>query len=200
MREPRSCSSAAPWAPSSEPELTPDDAIFFAAVSIPGESGDEWKAFGRVSTFDDPSTRWPDFKPGVRPARDRGDHGGAAADRRLIHRLSGRRGARRRAGPPRRSGADPRRDLIGSALRSVEGRRRGRGAPSPPAGPARASDGGPHFWDPSDALTLNSASFWRETAGSLFRTCAGPPTRRSRSAASSPASSSSRSRASGPIG
>jgi hypothetical protein len=49
------------------PELTPDDATFFVAVQHPGESGDEWKAFGRVSTFDDPSTRWPDFKPGMPP-------------------------------------------------------------------------------------------------------------------------------------
>lgn len=44
------------------PYFTPDDATFFAAVQHPGESED-----GRLSTFDDPSTRWPDFTPGMPP-------------------------------------------------------------------------------------------------------------------------------------
>jgi uncharacterized protein len=49
------------------PELTPDDTTFFVAVQHPGEDGEEWKAFGRASTFDDPATRWPDFQPGMPP-------------------------------------------------------------------------------------------------------------------------------------
>lgn len=49
------------------PELTPDDQTFFVAVQHPGDDGKEWSAFGRESTFDDPSTRWPDFKPGMPP-------------------------------------------------------------------------------------------------------------------------------------
>ena len=32
-----------------------------------GKDGKEWKAWGRDSTFDDPSTRWPDFKPELPP-------------------------------------------------------------------------------------------------------------------------------------
>ncbi|MFG1359288.1 PhoX family protein [Xanthobacter pseudotagetidis] len=44
------------------PYFTPDDATFFVAVQHPGESED-----GRVSSFDDPSTRWPDFEDGMPP-------------------------------------------------------------------------------------------------------------------------------------
>jgi secreted PhoX family phosphatase len=39
----------------------------FLAVQHPGEDGQEWRKFGRRSTFADPSTRWPDFKPGMPP-------------------------------------------------------------------------------------------------------------------------------------
>jgi hypothetical protein len=49
------------------PAFTPDSETLFVAVQHPGESGEQWNAFGRASTFDDPSTRWPDFKPGVPP-------------------------------------------------------------------------------------------------------------------------------------
>jgi uncharacterized protein len=49
------------------PEFTPDGKAFFLAVQHPGEDGDNWLEFGRVSTFDDPSTRWPDFKEGMPP-------------------------------------------------------------------------------------------------------------------------------------
>lgn len=44
------------------PYFTPDDTTFFVAVQHPGESSD-----GKVSTFDAPSTRWPDFAPGMPP-------------------------------------------------------------------------------------------------------------------------------------
>lgn len=49
------------------PELTPDDETFFIAIQHPGEDGEDWKAFGRPSTFDDPASRWPDFNPALPP-------------------------------------------------------------------------------------------------------------------------------------
>ena len=49
------------------PVMTPDLSTFFVAIQHPGEGGDDWKQFGRISTFDDPSTRWPDFQPGMPP-------------------------------------------------------------------------------------------------------------------------------------
>jgi uncharacterized protein len=49
------------------PVFTPDDETMFVAVQHPGEDGEEWPAFNRPSTFDDPSTRWPDFADGVPP-------------------------------------------------------------------------------------------------------------------------------------
>lgn len=49
------------------PCLTPDMETFFVAVQHPGEDGKEWKAWGKDSTFDNPSTRWPDFNPAMPP-------------------------------------------------------------------------------------------------------------------------------------
>ena len=49
------------------PMFTPDGKTLFVAVQHPGDDGDQWPEFGRVSTFDDPSTRWPDFKEGMPP-------------------------------------------------------------------------------------------------------------------------------------
>jgi secreted PhoX family phosphatase len=49
------------------PMFTPDVETAFVAVQHPGDDGEAWPEFGRVSTFDDPSTRWPDFKDGMPP-------------------------------------------------------------------------------------------------------------------------------------
>ena len=49
------------------PMFTPDLETLFVAIQHPGDDGVQWPAFGRASTFDDPSTRWPDFKPGMPP-------------------------------------------------------------------------------------------------------------------------------------
>jgi secreted PhoX family phosphatase len=49
------------------PVFTPDLETLFVAIQHPGDDGEKWKAFGRASTFDDPSTRWPDFRPGMPP-------------------------------------------------------------------------------------------------------------------------------------
>ena len=49
------------------PEFTPDNETLFVAVQHPGAGGPRWKAFGRPSTFEDPSTRWPDFAPHMPP-------------------------------------------------------------------------------------------------------------------------------------
>jgi hypothetical protein len=52
------------------PLLLPDMESMFVAVQHPGDGGEDWKPFGRPSYYEDPSTRWPDFKDGipVRPA------------------------------------------------------------------------------------------------------------------------------------
>jgi secreted PhoX family phosphatase len=52
------------------PLFTPDDQTAFVAVQHPGDEGENWEGFGRPSYYEDPSTRWPDFKPDmpVRPS------------------------------------------------------------------------------------------------------------------------------------
>jgi secreted PhoX family phosphatase len=49
------------------PCFTPDDTTFFVAVQHPADEGPNWAPFARPSTFEDPSTRWPDFQPGIPP-------------------------------------------------------------------------------------------------------------------------------------
>lgn len=44
------------------PQITPDMTTMFVAVQHPAEGGEEWPEFGRPSYYEDPSTRWPDFK------------------------------------------------------------------------------------------------------------------------------------------
>ena len=48
------------------PCFTPDDETFFVAVQHPGEADDD-DPNAKAATFEDPSTRWPDFKPGMPP-------------------------------------------------------------------------------------------------------------------------------------
>uniref|UniRef100_UPI001177B7B4 PhoX family protein n=1 Tax=Candidatus Entotheonella palauensis TaxID=93172 RepID=UPI001177B7B4 len=51
------------------PEFTPDDKTLFIAVQHPAADGAKsFKGFERVSTFEDPATRWPDFDDRM-PAR-----------------------------------------------------------------------------------------------------------------------------------
>ena len=50
------------------PCFTPDGETVFLAVQHPATDGvRDWKPFGRESTFEDPATRWPDFKPDMPP-------------------------------------------------------------------------------------------------------------------------------------
>lgn len=49
------------------PTFTPDDRNLFVAVQHPADDGQEWAEFGRPSSFEDPATRWPDFKDGMPP-------------------------------------------------------------------------------------------------------------------------------------
>ncbi len=50
------------------PFFTPDDKALFISVQHPATDGvDQYKPFGKLSTFEEPATRWPDFKPGMPP-------------------------------------------------------------------------------------------------------------------------------------
>jgi secreted PhoX family phosphatase len=50
------------------PCFTDDGETLFVAVQHPAADGvKDWRPFGRESTFEDPATRWPDFKPGMPP-------------------------------------------------------------------------------------------------------------------------------------
>jgi secreted PhoX family phosphatase len=49
------------------PRMLDDMETMFVAVQHPGDGGDDWEGFGRLSHFDDPSTRWPDFADGTPP-------------------------------------------------------------------------------------------------------------------------------------
>jgi secreted PhoX family phosphatase len=50
------------------PCFTPDGKTLFVAVQHPATDGTKaYPGFERSSTFEDPATRWPDFKPGMPP-------------------------------------------------------------------------------------------------------------------------------------
>lgn len=51
------------------PCFTTDDRTLFVAVQHPATDGvDQWEGFkGKLSSFEDPATRWPDFKPNMPP-------------------------------------------------------------------------------------------------------------------------------------
>ena len=50
------------------PRFTPDGKTLFVAVQHPATDGSkDYPAFARVSTFEDPATRWPDFDPKMPP-------------------------------------------------------------------------------------------------------------------------------------
>ncbi|MBI1180005.1 MAG: DUF839 domain-containing protein [Alphaproteobacteria bacterium] len=50
------------------PRFAPDGEALFLSVQHPGDSdSSKWPAFDRPSTFADPATRWPDFKPDMPP-------------------------------------------------------------------------------------------------------------------------------------
>ena len=49
------------------PRVLADLETMFVAVQHPGDGGDDWDPFGRLSYFEDPSTRWPDFAEGMPP-------------------------------------------------------------------------------------------------------------------------------------
>ncbi len=49
------------------PVFTQDDRSLFLAVQHPSDDTDAWTAFGRLSTFEDPGTRWPDFAEDMPP-------------------------------------------------------------------------------------------------------------------------------------
>ncbi|WP_427024497.1 PhoX family protein [Aureimonas ureilytica] len=45
------------------PLILDDMQTAFVAVQHPGDGGEDWKGFGRLSYYEDLSTRWPDFQP-----------------------------------------------------------------------------------------------------------------------------------------
>jgi secreted PhoX family phosphatase len=49
------------------PCFTADDQTLFVAVQHPADEGPDWPPHGRASTFEDPSTRWPDFAEAMPP-------------------------------------------------------------------------------------------------------------------------------------
>jgi uncharacterized protein len=49
------------------PRFSSDGRTFFAAVQHPADDGEHYPPHGRPSTFEDPSTRWPDFDPAMPP-------------------------------------------------------------------------------------------------------------------------------------
>ena len=50
------------------PCFTPDDETLFLAIQHPATDGaTHYKGFEKKSSFEDPATRWPDFKPGMPP-------------------------------------------------------------------------------------------------------------------------------------
>jgi secreted PhoX family phosphatase len=50
------------------PCFAPDTRTLFVAVQHPAtDNVKDWPEFGRASSFEDPATRWPDFKDGVPP-------------------------------------------------------------------------------------------------------------------------------------
>lgn len=49
------------------PFMTADMASFFVAIQHPADEGPNFAGFNRPSTFEDPSTRWPDFAAGMPP-------------------------------------------------------------------------------------------------------------------------------------
>jgi len=49
------------------PRLSADETTFFLAVQHPGQDGEDYPGHARPSTFEDPSTRWPDFEDGMPP-------------------------------------------------------------------------------------------------------------------------------------
>ncbi|WP_308915510.1 PhoX family phosphatase [Jannaschia sp. LMIT008] len=49
------------------PHFLNDGEALLLAVQHPGDGDGGWPEFGRTSTFDDPSTRWPDFAEGMPP-------------------------------------------------------------------------------------------------------------------------------------
>lgn len=50
------------------PRFAPDGEGLFLSIQHPAaDVPKEWPRFARLSTFDDPATRWPDFKPDVPP-------------------------------------------------------------------------------------------------------------------------------------